>query len=447
MSSNVQNLTEGKILSSLLKLALPLMGTSFLQMSYNLMAMFWVGRLGSEAEAAIGSIGMLLWLTATIAILALIAAEVSVGQSIGAKKFKRALKFASNSTTVAVSIGVVWSLMYFVLAPEILSYFKLPDQIKGEAVLYLRIVTICLPFQFMSMCFGGIYNGAGRSFIPFTVNSMGLALNMILDPIFMFWMGMGLHGAALGTVIAQLFVFGMFTYKLKYGQGIIGRFKFFVIPEARYLKRIFLLGAPVSIMNSIHSFINMTLARVASTFGGHIGLMTQTTGGQIEGVTWTTSQGFSTALSAFIAQNYAAGKIERGKKAYIYTIKLMLVLGIVVSTVFILWGGYLFGIIIPEHEAIVAGAEYLGIMGLVQIFMMLELTTQGMFNGVGRTVPPALISISFNVIRIPLAYFLAREMGIIGVWWAMAITTICKGIVLPLWFSVIYRKINKERSV
>nr|WP_255489430.1 MATE family efflux transporter [Dysgonomonas sp. 216] len=435
----------------MLKLALPLMGTSFVQMAYNLMAMFWVGRLGSEAEATIGAIGMLLWLSSTIAILAMIGSEVSVGQSLGARKNRRALLFASHSTTIAVIIGVLWSAGFCIFAPQILSFFKLPANITTDAVVYLRMLTICLPFQFLSFAFSGIYNGAGRSVTPFTVNSAGLALNMVLDPLFIFGLGpfpeMGIHGAALGTVIAQLFVCGFFIFKLKVGAGIVGRFPILIKPRIEYVKRIFYLGAPVSVMNCIHSSINILLARVASSFGGHIGLMTQTTGGQIEAVTWTTSQGFSTALSAFIAQNYAAGKIERGKNAYLYTMTIMVSLGIVISAAFILYGKQIFGIIIPEEEAMAAGAEYLAIMGIVQIFMMFELTTQGMFNGVGRTIPPAVINMTFNLLRIPLAYILAKNIGIIGVWWAMAITTTCKGIILPIWFSFIYKGIKKKQLI
>jgi Na+-driven multidrug efflux pump len=273
---------------------------------------------------------------------------------------------------------------------------------------------------------------------------------MLIDPLLIFGIGpfpeMGIYGAAWGTVIAQLYICGSFVYRIKFGKGVIGRFHFVVKPRKVYVRRILGLGTPVSVMNSLYAVINMNLARVASIYGGHIGLMTQTTGGQIEGVTWTTSQGFSTALSAFIAQNYAAGRLDRGKKAYTSTIGLMTTLGIVVSICFLLFGEEIFGVIVPEEEAMKAGAEYLGIMALVQLFMMLELTTQGMFNGIGRTVPPALISISLNIVRIPLAYVLAGQMGIIGVWWAMAITTICKGIILPVWFSIIYRKMNRKMS-
>lgn len=452
MKTGAYNLTEGNIFRNLLRLALPLMGTSFLQMAYTLLAMSWVGRLGTEqhpeiatkAEAAIGAIGMFLWLTSSIAYLAMIGAEVSVGQSIGARNMKRASAFASQATTVALTIGLIWSAILFTFAPHILSFFKLAPDITADAALYMRIIAICLPLQFMSYCLSGVYNGAGRSIVPFRNNAFGLVLNMIMDPILMFVFGLGLHGAAIGTAISQLFVFCLFYYQIRSRNAMLSNFHFIIRPRWVFLKRILFLGTPVSVMNSLYAFINMSLARVASTFGGHIGLMTQTTGGQVEAVTWNTSQGFSTALSAFIAQNYAAGKIERGHKAYIYALKLLLVLGVIVSASFIFFGKQIFGIIIPEENAMQAGAVYLGIIAFSQIFMMLELTTQGMFNGIGHTVEPAVVSITFNALRIPLAYYMASQMGIIGVWWAITISSICKGVILPFWFSIVYRKIKKN---
>lgn len=455
MKTGIYNLTDGNIFRNLLRLALPLMGTSFLQMAYTLLAMSWVGRLGTaqhpeaatKAEAAIGAIGMLLWLTSSIAYLAMIGAEVTVGQSVGAKKIKRAAAFASQATTIGLIIGLIWSATLAALAPHIISFFRLAPDITSDAATYMCIIVICLPFQFMTYSFTGVYNGAGRSIVPFRNNAIGLILNMILDPILMFICKLGLHGAAVGAVISQLFVFSMFYYQIRVRNSMLDNFHFVIRPRWIFLKRILFLGTPVSLMNTIYAFINISLARVASTFGGHIGLMTQTTGGQVEAVTWNTSQGFSTALSAFIAQNYAAGKIERGYKAYAYAIRLLIVLGIIVSAAFIIYGKQIFSIIIPEEQAIEAGAVYLGIIAFSQIFMMLELTTQGMFNGIGRTVEPALISITFNALRIPLAYYLALQMGIIGVWWAITISTICKGTIQPLWFTIIYRRLKKKQSV
>jgi putative MATE family efflux protein len=449
-NSGILNLTEGHIMRQLLKLALPIMGTSFAQMAYNLLSIFWVGHLGSQTIAAVGSVAMLMWLVTTIALLAKIASEITIGQSVGAKKYHKAFRYASHTTTLALTLGVILAVLLFVFADGIISFFKLSDDITSHAATYLRIITSCVPCILLSHNFSGIYNGAGRSSVPFRLNATGLVLNMVLDPIFIFGIGfipeMGMFGAAWGTVVAQYVVVIAFLWRLKRKEVSFGNFPLLVKPQWGYMLRIIKLGTPVSVMNALYALINMTLARVAALYNGHIGLMSQTTGGQIEGVTWNSSQGFSTALGAFVAQNYAAGRLERARKAYFFTVLVMGVFGLFVSFSFVFAGGPIFSLFVNEDRAIFAGAQYLAIVGLSQIFMMSELTTQGMFNGVGRTVPPAVISISFNALRIPLAYFLAERMGILGVWWAIAISTMLKGIILPVWFSFIYKGILYKKQ-
>lgn len=462
MSSKIKNLTEGNVLSGLLRLALPLMGTSFLQMAYSLLTMAWVGRLhASEGNYnnAIGAIGILLWLTNSVAFLGMIGSEVSVGQSIGAKKLARARIFASHSSTVAFTLSLIWAVFVFIQAPFLLSFHNLEPIIAAQAVTFLRILVFIFPFQFLTYTFIGVYNGAGRSSVPFKYNAIGLIINMVLDPILMFktelggWhlgFGLGFYGAAIGTVIAQFSVFIIFVLQLKVKQGIIGSYPFFIRPKIVYLKRILFLGAPVSITSGLFAIINFTLAGIASRYDPQTGVTSQTTGGQIEGVTWNTAQGFSTALSAFVAQNYAAKKIDRGLQAYKYTLKILGVTGIIVSLLFMFLGDVIFGVIVPKEAAIIAGAKYLFVMGTVQVFLMMEVTSQGMFNGIGRTIEPAIISISFNLIRIPLAIFIASRMSpddaIMGVWWAIAISTVCKGIIMPSWFYILYKKIKKREA-
>ena len=189
----------------------------------------------------------------------------------------------------------------------------------------------------------------------------------------------------------------------------------------------------------------MNLARIASLYGGHLGLMSQTTGGQIEGITWNTSTGFSTALGSFVAQNFAAGKMNRGNRAFRYTLMMMGALGVIVTLAFVLYGEGIFSVFVPEREAYIAGGEYLLIIGISQIFMMLEITTQGMFNGLGKTTPPAIISIVLNTLRIPIAMILGTQMGVTGVWWALSITSIFKGIISFIWYLVLQRKLMETK--
>ena len=437
-----KNLTSGPIHRQLFNLAVPIMGTSFVQMAYSLTDMAWVGRLGSESVAAIGSVGILTWMTNSISLLNKVGSEVSVGQSIGAQNAPDARSYASHNLTLSLIISICWGLILFVFAEPIMQIYKLEPAITAKAVNYLRIVATAFPFIFLSASFTGIYNASGQSKIPFMISGIGLLLNMILDPLFIFGFGWNTEGAAIATWVSQATVLGLFIYRLKKRKEVLGGFAFFTKLESRFVKRIFKLGLPVAILNTLFSIINLFMARTASLYGGHIGLMTLTAGGQLEAIAWDTSQGFSTALSAFVAQNYAAGKNDRVLGAYATTLKMTAVFGTLCTLLFVFWGSELFSLIVPDPQAYKAGGVFLRIDGYSMLFMMLEITTQGLFYGTGRTIPPAVISIGFNTLRIPLAMLLASiGMDITGVWWAISLTSIAKGITSAAWFAVLKRRI------
>ena len=104
-----KNLTQGPINRQLFGLAMPIMATSFIQMAYSLTDMAWVGRLGSEAVAAVGAVGILTWMSGSIALLNKVGSEVSVGQSIGAQNREDARAFASHNISIALLIAVCWN--------------------------------------------------------------------------------------------------------------------------------------------------------------------------------------------------------------------------------------------------------------------------------------------------------------------------------------------------
>lgn len=437
-----KNLTEGPIQRQLFHLALPIMGTSFIQMAYSITDMAWVGRLGSEAVAAIGAVGILTWMTNSISYLNKVGAEVSVAQSIGAHEEDDARSFASHNLTIALLISLCWGMLLFFAAYPIIGLFKLDTDITYQAVSYLRIIATGFPFILLSAACTGIYNAAGLSKIPFYISGTGLVLNMILDPIFIFVFHLGVHGAAWATWISEATVLFLFIFYLKRKKILFGGIPFLVRLKKRYSKQIFRLGLPVALLNSLFAVINLLMGRTASTHGGHIGLMTLTAGGQMEAIAWNTSQGFSTALSTFVAQNFAAKKRERVIKAFHITLKITAWVGLFCTILFVFWGSDIFSLIVPEKEAYEAGGVFLRIDGYSMILMMLEITMQGLFYGTGRTVPPAIISIIFNFLRIPMAIGLTSlGLGINGVWWAISISSSLKGIVSFIWFRILQKKI------
>ncbi|WP_455627724.1 MATE family efflux transporter [Parabacteroides chinchillae] len=437
-----KNLTKGPITRQLFNLAIPIMGTSFIQMAYSITDMAWVGRLGSESVAAVGAVGILTWMTNSIALLNKIGAEVSVGQSIGAQNQKDARLYASHNLTIALILSICWGLLLFVFANPIVDIYKLETPIATKAVEYLQIISTAFPFIFLTYAFTGIYYAAGLSKVPFYISGAGLVMNMILDPLFIFGLGWGTAGAAWATWLSEGIVVVLFIYQLKKRGKLLGGFPFFTRLKSKYAKRIFQLGLPVAALNTFFAIINLFMARTASTYGGHIGLMTLTAGGQLEAIAWNTSQGFSMSLSAFVAQNYAAKCKERVMSAYYTTMKMTTTLGILCTFLFVFYGSEIFSLIVPEQAAYEAGGIFLRIDGYSMIFMMLEITTQGIFYGTGRTMPPAIISITFNTLRVPIAIGLtAIGFGVAGVWWAISISSMLKGIVAFIWFRILQKRI------
>ncbi|GHT68622.1 MATE family efflux transporter [Bacteroidia bacterium] len=440
----VRDLTEGNIFKQLISQALPIMATGFVLMGYTLMDMVWLGRLGSREMAAVGGMGIVLWFVDSVALLTKVGAEINIAQSIGLKDFERAKSFASHTITLASIIGGLTAVALVVFANPIISLFRFDAELADMSRDYLLICCLAEPAVFLFFTFSGIYNGVGRTSIPFYFLAIGLACNMLLCPLFIFGikghLALGVKGAGIATVTSQWIVALLFIWKTKQKNAILDRFPFFVKLQRNYTHSIVRLGFPVAAMNCLFSTINYYMAGIASIWGGHLGVMSQTTGSQIEGVTWYTASGFSTALSTITAQNYARNKIKRVIQAYKYTLIVLLSLGLVTSCAFLFAGKELFSLFVIEKQAQLAGAEYLFVMGFCQLFMMLEISTAGLWNGFGRTASPAAVSIAFNLLRIPLALLLTPRFGVNGVWMAIAISSGIKGIISPVWWYIVYRK-------
>lgn len=177
----------------------------------------------------------------------------------------------------------------------------------------------------------------------------------------------------------------------------------------------------------------MITARIIAQWGP-IPIAVQKVGSQIESISWMTAGGFQSAMSAFIGQNYGAKKWDRVFKGYFSGLAIVSVIGIFATCLLIFGAGPVFSVFIPEEEAIRYGIVYLKILGLSQLFMCIEITTAGAFIGHGKTLPPSIVGILFNALRIPGALILSSTfLGLDGVWWAISISSILKGVVLSTW--------------
>ena len=139
--------------------------------------------------------------------------------------------------------------------------------------------------------------------------------------------------------------------------------------------------------------------------------------------------GFSTAVNAFIAQNYGAQKIERIKKGYRTALAIMGAWGIFTSMLLWIFPKFFFSIFITEPDVIPMGVVYLRIIGISELFMCLEGAATGAFQGLRKTVPPSVTGIVFNALRIPAAMLLSKtSLGLNGIWWVLSFSCVFKGV-------------------
>ncbi|WP_329903729.1 MATE family efflux transporter [Porphyromonas pogonae] len=437
-----KDLTHGNIRGLLMKLSLPIMGTSFIQMAYSFTDMAWLGRIGSKSVAAVGVVSVLVWLANSISSINKTGSEVTVGHALGRDDISEASQYASHNITMSLIISLLLAAIYYFFGRNILQIYELALDVESVAINYLRIIIFGLPFVFMSNTFSGIYNASGISSVPFKIMSTGLVMNIILDPLLIFGFKMGAVGAAWATLICQLVVFFYFLFHYKRKDRLYAGLKLFVPLQKSFSEKILKIGLPVAILNSLFVFVNMYMGRLVSKIGGHVGVATLTTGGQLEAITWNTSQGVTTALGAIVAQNYTAKKAHRIFKAYKEALNFTFIFGIIGTILFVFFGQEVFSIIVPDPETYRVGGEYLKIDGYSQLLMMLEITTQGVLYGTGRTMPPAIISVVGNYLRIPLAWLLLSwGWGLPSIWWAISITSMLKGIVAYVYYRSVKRKI------
>lgn len=445
MSKQV-NLLEGSILGKLSVLALPIMMTAFVQMAYNLVDMVWIGQLGSNAVAAVGAAGTYLWIADSCTSVAKTGGQIKVAHSIGEGNPEKAKQFGASAFQMGVSIIMLCILFVLFGHQLMVGVFQFTEeQVHVDAVNYLLITgTVGVLFSTINQIFTGLYTGIGDSKTPFLANAVGLVINLVMDPVLIFGIGfipaMGVIGAAVATAGAQgvvTLLFLLISYKRG---GLFQGMPVFRKPKMDYIKQVWKLGFPVGLQNVFMSGLSLIIASMIAAWGADA-IAVQKVGGQVESIAWMIAGGFSMAVNSFIGQNYGAGKMQRVRKGYNAAMTLMVIWGLLCSLVLIVFPEFLFQIFIRETDVLDMGVSYLRILGVCQLCVCMEGCSTGAFNGLGETRIPSAVSIVFNLARIPMAILLPMTpLGLDGIWWALTISAILKGVVLTAWYLLYVHK-------
>lgn len=438
------DLLHGKILPTMIRFSAPLMGTAFIQMAYNLADIAWIGRIGTEAVAAAGQVGFLIWIGTALMLMPRVGMSILTSQFYGAGDHKQARLSINNGFWLSIVMGILYGAILLVFKDVFIQFYNLEESVNILTEQYLVVIALGMPLFFINPVLSGAYNSLGNSRTPFRINTVGLIVNIIGDPLLIFGWGpfpaLGIQGAALATVFAQMVVFVCFAYVIFRSDNLIHHSRLYAFqPDLPLIKHISRLGFPISLQSNIHAIVSVLLNRYVASYGA-MPLAVASVGSNIESISWNTTEGFSSAITAFTGQNYGARFLNRVKSIYSTSMQSVGVIGIFATLVLLVFRYQLFHLFIPnDSQAIALGAVYLFIFGLSQFFMSIEIGGSGFLSGIGDTRTPALINSILNVLRLPLALIFMPMMGVAGVWIGMSLTSVFKGVIIYI-FTLIRLK-------
>ncbi len=439
------DLTEGNIISKLFKLTMPIVLTGFMETTYNLVDMFWIGKLGTGELAAIGTAGFYIWLSAAFIFLVRTGTEIFVAQKTGEQDHEGAKEYARTGIFLSMIIGFLFCLIMLVFRFPLIELFRIDDEkVVSDAIIYLVFVTPGIFFSFISKVMTGAFNGRGKSNIPFVANVVGLVVNIVLDPVLIFGMfgfpALGVIGAALATTFAQFVSLLVFIYYIKIKNSLFDTFKLFKAIKFDKIKSVLRLGVPTCVYNALFTTISILVSIIIASYGKEA-IAAQKVGSQIESISWMTASGFATAMATFVGQNVGAKKYDRVVYGYKEALKISVILGLINTFIlFVFSSGLMYLFFANDIVTQQIGTQYLKIIAYSQVFLCIEITTTGAFNGLGNTKLPAYTNTFLNLLRIPLAIVLSTLIGLDGVWYALTISSILKGLIMLVFFYIFLKR-------
>lgn len=445
MKQNI-DLLHGRILPSLTALAVPIMATSLVQMAYNLTDMAWIGRVGSDAVAAVGAAGMYTWLSSGLVTIAKMGGQIKTAHSIGEGDPETAGGYAAGAIHLTLLLAVVFALLVNCFAGTLIGFFGLSSpKIVSDAVLYVRIACGLILFSYMNQTLTGLYTAAGNSRTPFVANCIGMGANILLDPVLIFGLGpiprLEAAGAAIATVTAQAVVTAVLVIFSKKDEALFPYVRLGKRVPGKLYRTIIHVGFPAGVQSMIYCMISMVLTRFVAAWGDQA-VAAQRVGSQIESISWMTAEGFGTAINAFVGQNYGGKQYDRVKRGYMTAALIVCLWGSITTFILIFGSRPVFSLFIREPEVVPLGMNYLRVLGFSQMFMCMEMMTSGALSGLGKTFQCSVITVVLTSARIPLAVVLGGILGLDGIWWAFSLSSIAKGILFFLYYLRVLRKLT-----
>lgn len=405
----MNDLTKGKIGTTLLKFAVPFILASFLQALYGAADLFMVGRFSSSSDVAAVAIGSQLMQTITGIILGIATGgTVLIGHHIGKKDQVGVARSIGALAMLFVAIGIPLTLGMGLLTNSAVAWMKTPIDAVQAAQHYVFVCAMGIPFIIGYNVMSAIFRGLGDSKSPFYFVLVACITNIVVDFILVGSFDMGAYGAALATILAQGISF-ILAILYSIHKKSIPHFerKYFKLAKEP-IQFIFKVGMPLALQDGLVNISFLIITAIINTMG----LVASASLGVVEKIivfAMLPPAAFGSAISAMSAQNIGAGLEHRAIKILRYGILYSLVFGITATTYCQIYPQTLTALFTSDPEVVKVAASYLMSFSIDCIMVSFVFCMNGYFSGSGQSLFSLIHSLiaTFGV-RIPLTYVFSR---------------------------------------
>lgn len=443
-----QSFTEGKILSPLIRFALPILLALFLQAMYGAVDLLIVGQFGTPADVSAVATGSQIMQTITTVLVGLsMGITILIGQRIGEGRPQEAGRAVGSGICLFTSVALVLTLLMLLFSKSLAALMHAPEAAFDQTVAYVQICSAGTVFIVAYNVLGSIFRGIGDSKVPLITVAIACVFNIVGDLLFVAVFHMAAAGAALATVIAQAASVLLSFFVIRRRKLPFTLTKKLVCFDWRMIRKILFLGVPIAFQDLLVSISFLVIMAIVNS----LGLIASAGVGVAEKLCafiMLVPSAYMQSMSAFVAQNIGARKAERAKKALLYSILSSLAAGLLMAYLSFFHGSLLASVFAGDAEVINAAADYLKAYSIDCILVSFLFCFVGYFNGCEKTTFVMLQGvIGAFCVRVPVSYLMSRIPGVslfhIGLA-TPASTTI--QILLCLFYYQLLRRAEKRKT-
>ncbi|MEG1777229.1 MAG: MATE family efflux transporter [Clostridia bacterium] len=405
-------MTEGSPWRHIVRFAVPVFWGNLFQQLYNVVDSLVVGNfLGSDALAAVGSSGSLIFLLVGLFSGIFTGAGVVISRYFGARD-EASMRVAVH-TTVAFGLvaGVLLTGVGLWLTPQVLRWMGTPESVLPNSILYFRIYFSGVLFVVMYNTFSGIFQAVGDSKHPLYYLLVSSVINVALDLLFVACFGMGVGGAALATVIAQAVSALLGFHRLTHTTGAYRIWPSKVRFNGPMLRQVLTMGIPSGLQNSIIAIANVVVQSSINLYGA-MAVAGCGAYSKIEGFAFLPISSFALALATFVGQNLGAKQYDRARRGARFGIITCLTLAELIGVLIYFLSPMLIAMFNGEPEVVACGVLQARTVTLFYCLLALSHSVAGVMRGAGRAVVPMVVMmVCWCGIRVAYIMLIARGSG------------------------------------